>query len=279
MFVINEGTRRSLRFNLIVVILLSLLCYVLFFTSLGFITRHGHEVKVPNVTGRDVMIAAAEIEKLGFDIDVDSAYDPKKKAYVILSQMPDADAVVKNGRTIFLTVNRAQPPLTPMPNLLNLSFRSAEMILKSNKLILGDTSYKPDIAQGAILAQMYKGQEIRPGQMVPQGSHIDLVIGDGLGNTQFNVPEVTGMSYAEAVTMLNGTGLYINMIWEGEITDSATAVVYDQSPKALNEFSAHNRIKEGDIVDIRLKQNPSPEDFTNNRTTTEPVNQDEQNPQ
>lgn len=275
MFGIKEETRRSLRFNLVIVILLSVICYVLFFTSLGFITRHNDQIKVPNITGRDVKLGADAIEKLGFEVDVDSAYDPKQKAYIILSQMPEADAVVKSGRTIFLTVNRAQPPLTPMPNLLNLSFRSAEMILKSNKLILGDTTYKPDIAEGAILQQMYKGQDIRPGQMLPQGSHVDLVIGDGLGNTQFNVPEVTGLSYAEAITMLNGTGLYTNTIWEGDITDSGSAIVYDQIPRAMNELGAANRIKEGDIVDIRLKQNPAPEDFTNNRNVTEPVNDKE----
>lgn len=267
MFVIKEEIRRSFRFNLVIVLLLSLVCYILFFTSLGFITHHGDEVKVPDVTGRDIKMAADFLEKAGYDLDVDSAYDPKSKAYIILSQMPEAGSVVKNGRTIFITVNKAEPPLTPMPNLLNLSYRSAEMLIKSNNLILGDTTYKPDIAKGAILEQLYKGQSIRPGQMVPQGSHIDLVIGDGLGNTQFNVPDVTGMSYAEAVTMLNGTGLYINTIWEGDITDSGTAVVFDQTPKALNELSAPNRIKEGDIVDIRLKQNPSPEDFQGNKNT------------
>lgn len=277
---VKEETRRSFAFNLAVVILLFIVFYVLFFASLGIITRHGKEVKVPDMSNRDVRMAVNALEKMNFEVDIDSAYDPKQKPYVVLSQMPEVGSVVKDGRTIFLTINKAEPPLTSMPNLLNLSYRSAEMILKSNKLILGDTTYKPDIAKGAILQQLYKGQPIRPGQMLPQGSTIDLVIGDGLGNTQFNVPDVTGMGYQEAIAILNGTGLNFTAIWEGDITDSASAIIYDQTPRAVNELSAPNRIKEGDIVDIRIKQNPAPEEIGGGNTNVSPEQDDaEQNNQ
>ncbi|WP_276134352.1 PASTA domain-containing protein [Polluticoccus soli] len=268
MFKISEERRRSFRFNLLIVVLLCIVCYVLFFASLGFITRHGQEIKVPDVTSRDVKSAKIMLEKMDFDVDVDSAYDPKAKPFVVLSQMPEVNAVVKKGRTVFLTINKAEPPLTPMPNLMNLSFRSASMILKSQKLMLGDTSYKPDIAKGAVLEQLYKGQPIRPGQMVPQGSRIDLVIGDGLGNTEFNVPDVIGMPYQEAATILGGTGLHFTTIWEGEITDSAAATVYNQSPKPMSELGAPNRIKEGDIIDIFIKQEATVEELEYNRNPT-----------
>ncbi len=268
---IKEELRNSFKFNLAVVVLLCAVLYILFFSSLSVITRHGAETKVPSVVDRDVKMAVNTLEALGFDVDIDSAYDPKKKAYIVLSQMPEVNSIVKSGRTVFLTINKAMPPLTPMPNLQNLSFRSAEMILKSNKLILGDTTYRPDIAKGAILEQLYKGQQIRPGMMIPQGSRIDLVIGDGLGNTEFNVPDVVGMTYGEAVSMLGGNGLTITSIWEGDITDSTMAVVYDQSPRAHNELNAPNRIKEGDVVDIRIKQNPSPEELQHNKTPADAV--------
>lgn len=278
---VKEETRRSFAFNLAVVILLFIVFYVLFFASLGIITRHGKEVKVPDMSNRDVRMAVNELEKMNFEVDIDSAYDPKQKPYVVLSQMPEVGSVVKDGRTIFLTVNKAEPPLTSMPNLLNLSYRSAEMILKSNKLILGDTTYKPDIAKGAILQQLYRGQPIRPGQMLPQGSRIDLVIGDGLGNTQFNVPDVTGMGYQEGIAILNGNGLNFTAVWEGDITDSASAIIYDQTPRSSNELSAPNRIKEGDIVDIRIKQNPAPEEIGGGNANVPPEDNgdDEQNNQ
>lgn len=272
---IKEETKRSFRFNLLVVFLLCALLYILFFASLSFITRHGAEAKVPLVINRDVRMAVAELERLGFEVDVDSAYDPAHKAYTVLSQIPEVNSVVKTGRTIFITVNKAEPPLTPMPNLQNLSFRSAEMILKSNNLILGDTTYRPDIAKGAILEQLYKGQPIRPGTMLPQGSRIDLVIGDGLSSVQMNVPEVVGLTYNEANAMLSGSGLTITALWEGEITDSANAVIFSQTPTALNELGAPNRIKQGDLVDIRIKQNPTPEELERNKTPQSGVTTEE----
>ncbi len=271
-FNISAETKRSFRFNLLIVLLLCGLLYIVFFLSLSFITRHGAEAKVPLVIDRDIRMAVNQLESLGFEVDIDSAYDPNKKAHIVIAQMPEVNSTVKTGRTIFITVNKAQPPLTPMPNLQNLSFRSAEMILKSNNLILGDTTYRPDIANGAILEQLYKGQQIRPGTMLPQGSRIDLVIGDGLGNTQFNVPDVVGMTYNEAIAMLSGNGLTITALWEGDITDSANAVIYSQMPGSLNELGAPNRIRQGDIVDIRIKQNPTPEELERNKKAGGDVN-------
>ena len=45
----KRDLRGSIWFNLFVIIVLAAILYVLFFTSLGVITRHGDEVKVPNV--------------------------------------------------------------------------------------------------------------------------------------------------------------------------------------------------------------------------------------
>jgi beta-lactam-binding protein with PASTA domain len=99
-----------------------------------------------------------------------------------------------------------------------------------------------------------------------------------LGNTQFNVPDVIGMTYEEAAAVLNGTGLTITAIWEGAITDSALAIVYDQSPKPKNELATPNRIREGDIIDVRIKQTATPEELENNRNPAGAVNSSEDEP-
>lgn len=268
----NEKIRQSFLYNLIIVLLLCTVLYLLFFASLRWITRHGEEVKIPNVTGIDMRTALNQLEGMGFEVYVDSTYEPKQKPYTVLKQIPDIASVVKTGRTVFITVNKTTPPATPMPNLVSLSFRSAEMILKNYKLILGDTSYKPDIAKGAVLAQLYNGQEIRPGQMIPEGSHISLVLGDGLGITQFNVPNVIGMTPDEGIADLTGNGLNPNVVWDADVTDSATALIYNQSPKPFNELGAPNRIKAGDIVDVWIKQNPTTEEMEQNKSAAGGVN-------
>jgi len=262
----KESVKKSFWFNLLVVLLLCSVLYVLFFTSLHWITRHGEEVKIPDVKGKDIKSAVSQLEDMHFDVYVDSTYEPKEKPFTVLKQVPDIGSIVKTGRTIFLTVNKAVPPQTPMPSLVNLSFRSAEMVLRSNKLLVGDTTFKPDIAAGAVLQQMLNGKDIKPGDMIAQGSKIDLVIGDGLGITQFNVPDVTGMSYDEGITLLKGTGLQTTVRVDAmnTISDTASAIIVDQTPRAVNEAGSSNRIKAGDIVDLLIEQNPPPEHIHNN---------------
>ncbi len=257
--------RKSFRFNLLMVFLLCVGLYIFVFLSLGWITKHGDEGPVPNAVGRDLRLVKAEIERAGFDIEVDSSYDPTKKALVVLSQQPAVGSVVKHGRTLFLTVNKKEPPPTAMPNLVNLSFRSAALILKSNHLVLGDTTYRPDIAEGAVLEQRWNGRIIMPGTMLPQGSRVDLVIGDGLGDTEMDVPDVIGMNPDEALAMLAGLGLQYTVVWDGFVQDSMAALVYLTSPSPLNELAVPNRIHEGDIIDIRVKERPTQEEMERNR--------------
>lgn len=257
----TKGIKNSIAYNILLIVGLTMVLYFFFFAVLGQITGHGEEVKVPNITGKLLKQGQSQLEKIGFDVQIDSSYDPRQKPLMILGQQPEVGEIVKPGRTIFLTVNKAEPPKTPMPNLNGLSLRSAIMILNSSKLKLGDTTYRPDIAQGAVLDQLFKGEIIRAGQMIPQGSSISLVLGDGLGNTVFDVPDIVGLTYVEAVAMLSANNLQYTAIASDDIIDTSTAFVYRQVPSALNELGEANRLREGDEVGFYFKQNPSESDF------------------
>jgi beta-lactam-binding protein with PASTA domain len=163
-----------------------------------------------------------------------------------------------------ITVNSVTPLRVPMPNLISLSYRSAEMLLKNNKMFVGDTTYVPDIARGAIKEQLYKGQPIKPGEMIPQGSKISLVIGNGLGNTEFDVPDVTHMTVDEAMALINQYNLlpitYTDM-GSGEISDTPSAYIIAQVPKPFNENGEHNKIKMGADISLSIKQHPEDGDY------------------
>lgn len=274
----NDKLRNSFVFNLLLVFLLCGLFYIVFFSSLSLITGHNSHARVPNVLNQDVKIAVKSLEQLGFEVEIDSAYEPKIKPLMVLSMIPDTGSSVKTGRTIFLTINKAEPPLTPMPKLTDLSFRSAIRILESARLVLGDTIRKPDYAKGAVLEQLYNGKTITAGDMIPQGSKITLVVGDGLNNVEMDVPDVIGSTADEGITILNGAGLSPIIIWDGVITDSSAAIIYKQSPAPYNELEVPNRIKEGDVMDIRIKQNPTNEELEDNRKPANTVNNAEPNP-
>jgi beta-lactam-binding protein with PASTA domain len=253
---IKENIRKSFWFHLALVLGLCLLLYALFFASLHWFTRHGEEVKVPDVRGKDMNTAITSLRQMNFDVYVDSTFEPEMKPLVVLKQMPDTGSIVKQGRTIFLTVNMVTPPKVPMPNLLGLSYRSAAMLLRINKLKIGDTTYKPDIAAGAILEMRFKDGPIRAGQMIQQGNKIDLTIGNGLGETEWDVPNVTGMTVDEALAILNQYNLQPVYLPKNEatvITDTMAAQIIDQQPRADDGTGKPGRVKMGDAIQLYIE--------------------------
>jgi len=268
-------TRQSFWFNLLLVIGIFTVIYILFFLELGCFTHHGESVTIPNLRGRTMNEAIDILHKNHFEVRIDSTFDPTVKPLIVLKQVPDTGSVVKTGRIVLVTVNSVTPLHIPMPNLVNLSYRSAELLLRNNKLAVGDTTYVPDIARGAIKEQRYKGEIIRAGDMIAQGSKIDLVIGNGLGNTEWEVPDVTGLSVDEATTIINQFNLIPNMVGrDGDpaITDTPSAIIVDQNPRAVAEDGKHNHIKMGDVIDIIISQNPAPGDVHSNNKDDKTVN-------
>jgi beta-lactam-binding protein with PASTA domain len=270
----QDKIKRSFGFNLLLVAGVFTVIYILFFLLLSFITHHGESVTIPNLRGKTMDDAIAKLHEMHFEVQVDSTYDPNSKPMVVLKQVPDTGSVVKTGRIVMITVNSVTALRVPMPNLISLSYRSAEMLLKNNKMFVGDTTYVPDIARGAIKEQLYKGQPIRPGEMIPQGSRISLVIGNGLGNTEFDVPDVTRLSVDEAMAIINQYNLlpitYTDM-GSGEISDTPSAIIIKQIPAPYNDKGEHNKIKMGADISLSIKQNPDETDYSGTKGNNDTV--------
>lgn len=228
----------------------------LFFSLLGVITRHGEDEKVPSVMGLTSAEATKKLEGLGFRVEVlDSVWVDTAAAFSVLKQSPEADMMVKRNRTVFLTIRRGEAPLIEMPDLKGFSFRSAELYLQNLGLVLGDTTFKPDIAQGAVLEQLYNNQPLAPGTKVPMGARIGFTLGSGVGNTSTNVPDLLGMTLAEARSYLQGLNLSISTINEVvAVTDKENAFVQKQNPEPYTlspeGSKRYNKIRPGQLIDL-----------------------------
>lgn len=262
-------TKRSFFVNLLVAVGLVVLIAFLFFSSLGFLTRHGDSAIVPNVTGKTFQQAKADLEAKGFQVQVtDSVYNESFKPLQVVKQSPESEDVVKTGRIIFLTVNRASPPLVEMPDLRGYSIRSAQLYLEGMGLKLGDTSFVPDIARNAVKEQMYKGNTINPGTKIPMGSTIDFVLGSGLGDTESTVPDIVGMTVDQARTELSSYSVGLGaIIISGAVKDTANAYVVKQNPELKTVLptgeTVINKIRPGQLVDIWISDSPPVKDSTN----------------
>ena len=247
-------TGRPLWVNVLVGIVLAIALFALFLLSLNWITGHGKSASVPSVTGKTYDEAKQILKKAGFDVEIqDSIYVDTVPALHVIKQIPEADEVVKSNRTVFLVIRRAVPPEVEMPNLSGYSFRNAEMVLKSMDLRVGDTTFKPDFARNAVLEQLYNGAVIKPGTKIRKGSVISLVLGDGIGNQEFAVPIITGMTFCDARAELESMGLSIGAILLDGVTDTCNAFIYKQVPGRFDEEKHMLRIRSGQTIDVWLQ--------------------------
>lgn len=248
------GLQRSLLLNILLGIAITIVVVFIFLQTLNFWTNHGEYLRVPEVKGKKLDEATILLEKQGFEVIIqDSVFQDTMPPLQVLKQFPEPDATVKVNRTVYLTINRAIAPLIDMPNLVGMSFRNAELELKTKGLKLGDTSYVPDIAKNAVKDQLFRNESIRPGAKVAMGSSIALVLGAGIGNEELPVPDLFGMPYPEAVTLLEANGINLGVVLpDPDVRDTAASYVYWQNPPRFNEQRKLNRIRMGQMMDIKL---------------------------
>jgi len=246
---------------------------IVFFLSLGWITGYGKTAKVASVVGQSYVAAQIQLEKEGFEVVIlDSIYVDSIAKLAVIRQTPEADEIVKAGRTIYLTINRMVPPQVEMPSLVGFSLKSAELYLQSLQLRLGAITYKPDFARNAVLDQLFNGVPIAQGVKIPLGSSISLVIGTGLGSEETDMPNLVGLTYEEARNLLSLQHINIGSVLSLEtIKDSATSFIFKQTPSRLSDkldsltgMPFPNKIRQGQLVDLYLSNTPPSKDSITN---------------
>ncbi|WP_442794669.1 PASTA domain-containing protein [Pelobium manganitolerans] len=228
-------------FAVVVVLLFTL------FISLRYYTRHGEGRPVPNLKGLNIEKAIAILEQEGFRYQIDSVFILDKPAGLVTEQDPDANTNVKENRMIYLTIVSSQTPDVSFPDVVDKTFIEVKAILSNYGLKLGDTSYTSDIARDAVLACSYAGQKLQAGQKIPKGSRIDLVLGDGQGASEVELPNLVGLTLSEAMFSLKGASLGVGeLTYEGFVQDTANAVIKKQYPEyrpdSLNKVNIGTKI-------------------------------------
>jgi eukaryotic-like serine/threonine-protein kinase len=230
------------------------LCLIIFLGSLSWFTNHGMYLKVPAVQGRNVDEAVTLLRARGFEVVIqDSVYTDSVPKYTVVKQLPSPDATVKVNREVYLTINRAVPPPVSVPKLEGLSYRFALDLLAKNHLVKGDTTNRPDFMKGSVLEQLYNGARIASGTKVPWGSSIDLVVGSGIQQVEVSVPDLIGMTFADAKAVLNSKGISLAAVVPMvTVTDTASAIIYRQNPEPFDEENKPKMMKPGETMDLYL---------------------------
>jgi len=237
------------------------LIWLFFQFGLPTITKHGQAITVPNLKGIHIeeLKEILSARHLRYKLTEDVIYLPSYPPSVVLEQYPKAGARVKEGRSIYITLNAAQPPEVVMPNLVDGSVRNAHIILKSRGLAYNTITYVTDIAKNAVLEQWYNGQPIEPGIRIPQGSKIDLVVGAGLHKHLIIVPDLVGMMVEEAELLLLDAGMCVGKTTYEYVDTLQAGTIFQQQPKVGSQVNLGDPIHiwaveaNPNIIDIEPK--------------------------
>jgi eukaryotic-like serine/threonine-protein kinase len=213
-----------------------------FYVYLPSSTNHGETITVPNVEGMTIEEVQETLEKrqLRFEVS-DSTYSEKFGPQTAIKQYPHAGAKVKEGRKIFISINRSSPPTVPVPNLIDGSVVNAEAVLRSNQLKRGKIELVPG-PFNVVKEMKYKGRIIQAATRVPKGSVIDLVVMEG-NNDPYPTPDLLNLPFDEAKVLIFGSNLTMNVNLVGDTLQNKP-VVLKQKPAAGENITA------GDAVEI-----------------------------
>lgn len=241
---------RGLLIHFIIFLILNVAIILYFFYSyLPSTTLHNQEINVPDVKGMKMEDAAVFLEKQNLQSVInDSTFNSTYPPLVILDQVPKPGLTVKQKRTIYLTINSKFPPLVKVPDLVDGSVRSAQIVLESYGLRVGNVTYLPDLAQNAVLEQQFRGRIIEPGKLIPRGSKIDLIIGNGLGEELIAVPLLVGYHIQEAEELLMGMGLNMGTLLYDSTSTEPAGIILKQKPDTIDQRKIHA----GEMIDFVL---------------------------
>jgi serine/threonine-protein kinase len=212
------------------------------------------ETSVPNVVGLQVSEAAKLLENDGFEIVIsDTSYGLDVPVGAVFFQKPEAGAVVKEGRMVYLFISGGVRTIT-VPQLKGKSILDAKFALERVGLKLGRVERIPSSQP----EDMIFDQQYADGTRLKQGEYVGITVSAGRGGGSIIVPDLIGKSLTEARKILADSSLTIGKI---NYQPSATLLpntILDQYP------SGGNSLNSGDGVDLFVtkpmdKNNPGEE--------------------
>ncbi len=246
-------TTKTFRTNLYWALAVLVAFLLISFYSLRFYTLHGEGVAVPKLKGLTIENAIQVLESQGFRYQIDSVYQPNQAPGIVIEQDPDPNTNVKPNRIIYLTVITRLSPIVRFPELSNKTYLEAEATLSNFGLKVGDTTYVSDVAKDVVLQFLFKGRVLQAGDEIPKGSIVNLVLGDGLGSSEVDIPDLVGLTLEEARMALSGSSLKLGIIsFQGSSRDTMNLKISKQSPALSDSLS---KVPIGSSVNLVLGGN------------------------
>jgi len=219
---------------------------------LNSVTHHGKTVEVPNMKLMQLDRAIAQLDSLGLRYEViDSThYVPGIAEGAVVESFPPEYQKVKLGRTILLTTNPATLPKYPLPNYRDQLVSYVTGKFKTKGFLIDSVVMMPDLSHDLVLKVVDEnGLEAQEQELYPTGSSFTLFVSAGQDGRTVYLPELIGLSYADAKVTLSSFSLNEGaLIFVDEIEDTAGAFIMKQYP----EYDLEVEVGAGSAVDLWL---------------------------
>lgn len=196
------------------------------------------DITVPDVTGKQVEIAKEILSKEHLNVSINEIESDEVPVGEVITQTPSGGAVVKENRTIYLTVSKGnQGSEVLMPDLRDLTLDEAKKKLSEIGLTIGSVHYAESekYENGKIISQSPASP-----RKVAKGSSVDVIIcrkadkKNDAKNGQ-DAPTVSGMTLDTAMKTLENAGYIVGNVTNLDASkDNALAKVVKQSPRSGN---------------------------------------------
>lgn len=217
----------SRRLLVVVVSLIVFFCAVNY-VLLPMYVKSGATLSVPNVVGLPAAQARRMLDSIGLQpIEAETKPDPKAPVGTVVLQNPVQDALVKKGRNIYLTLSGGEV-LVSVPKVRGLSMRDSRFSLERSGLLLGEVNYDTSrvYPENTTIAQ-----SVPPGNKAPRGTKVNIVVSQGKGLLDIEVPNLMGKTLTECERILTERGLKVGVITYHSSFDLLPNTIVDQFPR------------------------------------------------
>jgi serine/threonine-protein kinase len=214
------------------------------------------QVKVPDVTGQPVAQATQALQAAGFVATTTPANSSTVPQGNVISENPAGNSMAAQGSHVQLVVSAGVKQVT-IPSLVGQDPTSAGAQLGALQLNASELSeYSGTIPVGQVTRTSPPA-----GASVPVGSSVTVYVSNG--PQPATVPNLTGLTQAQAQSALKGAGLALGTVTTEAVAEkSQDGKVQSQSP------GPSTQITQGSTVDIVLgSYQPSTSTSTTSTTT------------
>jgi len=194
------------------------------------------QVEVPDVSGLSQDDAENEIEDAGFSVTTQEKPSSDVETGDAIETDPAAGESAKRGSEVTLFVSSG-PSQVGVPPLVGITFDAAKQRLSAKGLEYSSTGVDSERPAGEVLTQ-----DPDAGTQVDPGSTVELTVSNGPSDTDTSVPNVVGLTEAEARSDLEGAGFTVSVQTQTTDIEQQDGRVIDQNPTGGSTAADGTRI-------------------------------------